>query len=128
MVTKLESMLRDFSKMRVHRRRRLQAAIRSMDCRQWRSANLTTIELCESRSRETYNRCDKRATFDSLCATNQELGVYAILQTVKQRVVYLTNMRECVDSMWCDARVPFEVASTNVQLWQAEFGMEGACT
>jgi len=129
-ITKLdpELMLHDFSSMRVHRRRRRQAAILSMVSTQWRSANVTTVGLCESESAQAYAHCDRRSTFDSLRATKKELGHWdTILQTSQLEVVHLTNMSDFISSVWCDAKIPiWRQASTRSQCLP-RFGME-ACT
>ena len=85
--------------MRVHRRRRHQAAVRSIVSTQWRIANVTYVNLCEADSVQAYSDCDRHATFDSLCSTKKELGHWDTILQSQTEVVHLTNMDDFVVSV-----------------------------
>ena len=96
MITKLESMLRNYAGMRAHRRRMQQTMIRSLVCRQWLEANRTIVRQCEERAKISYALCGRFVKLYTMVTTYHGLGVCAFSHMSAQgNKSPLFNMRLC---------------------------------
>ena len=104
MITRLETMLRDYSSMRAHRRRRHKAVIRSMVCKQWRDANSTIILEIEKRAVNAYALCGKFVRLYTMVTTYLSLGLCASSHMSAHQAIYLTDISSCLAGVWCNSK------------------------
>ena len=104
MITRLETMLRNYSSMRAHRRRRHEAAVRSRVCKQWREANSAIILEIEERAVRAYARCGKFVKLYTMVTTYLGLGLCASSHMSAHQAVYLTDISSCLAGVWCGSK------------------------
>ena len=104
MITRLETMLRNYSSMRAHRRRRHEAAVRSRVCRQWREANSAIILKIEERAVSAYALCGKFVKLYTMVTTYHGLGLSTSSHMSAHQAVYLTDISSCLAGVWCGSK------------------------